>query len=187
MTIFWYSSGVSPWAATCSGVTAGSSRSWERASAMGFRFARARGDDRRENLGAVISAKQFVAGILGVRHQAEDVSFFVAHPGDVIQGAVGIGRRRWLASGIDIAQHNLTVFIQTFQRFFVGVIAAFAMFDRDFEQLTLFCSVGERRIGFFDAQMNLLADKLQGGVAHQRTRQQAGFAENLKAVADAEN
>src|SRR4030095_1472513 len=61
------------------------------------------------------------------------------------------------------------------------------MFDRDFQQLAFLGRIGERCIGLLHPQMDLLADKLQAGVAHQRSGQQARLTENLKAVADAED
>ena len=37
------------------------------------------------------------------------------------------------------------------------------------------------------AEMDLLADVFEAGVAHERTGEQAGFGENLEAVADAQD
>src|SRR5262249_53169617 len=45
----------------------------------------------------------------------------------------------------------------------------------------------ERRVGALDPQMNVAADELERGVAHEDTWQEAGLAENLEAVADPEH
>ena len=46
---------------------------------------------------------------------------------------------------------------------------------------------GEGRVGIFHANVHMAADKAQAGVAHHRAGEQAGFEQNLKAVADAED
>jgi hypothetical protein len=119
-----------------------------------------------------------------VRHQTEDVAAFVADAGDVFHRAVGIGRRRRLAFGVDVAQQNLPVFVQPLESYGVGVIAALAVLDRHFEQLAALETRRERRVALLDPQMHRTADELQIGVAHQRAGQQAGLAKNLKAVAN---
>src|SRR5262245_19383178 len=48
-------------------------------------------------------------------------------------------------------------------------------------------AAGELRVGALDADVDVLADELQTAVAQQRARQQTGFAQNLEAVADAQN
>ena len=47
--------------------------------------------------------------------------------------------------------------------------------------------MGEGGVGGLGAQVDLLADVLLAGVAHERAGQKAGFAEDLEAVADAED
>ena len=48
-------------------------------------------------------------------------------------------------------------------------------------------AAGERRVGLLDAQVHVLAEELQLAVAEHRAGQQAGFEQDLKAVADAEH
>ncbi|MHC2867667.1 hypothetical protein ACVIYH_008745 [Bradyrhizobium diazoefficiens] len=61
------------------------------------------------------------------------------------------------------------------------------MGNRHADHLPGIVAAGERRIGTLDAQMHVAADEFQLRIAHQHARQQAGFAEDLKAVADAEH
>src|SRR3990172_1933809 len=136
---------------------------------------------------AVFAAEELAAGIFRVGHEAEDVAGFVADTGDIVEGAVGIGQWGGLPLGVDIAQEYLAIVAQPFQRLWIGEVASFAMLDRKLEQLTFPSLAGEGRIGFLDTQEDFLADKLKAGVAHQRSRQKPRFAENLKAVADAQH
>src|ERR671923_57512 len=139
-----------------------------------------------EDFGSVLAAKETVAGNFWMGHETKDVSFFIAYAGDVLDGAVGIGCGCRLAFDVDVAQQDLPVPVQTLEGLRVGVVTALAMFNRHLEHLTLFYGAGKRRVGLFNAQMNLLANKLQAGVAHQGSGQQTRLAENLKSIANAE-
>ena len=48
-------------------------------------------------------------------------------------------------------------------------------------------AAGERRLRLLDAHVHARADEAQAAVANQRAGQQAGFAQHLEAVADAEH
>ena len=61
------------------------------------------------------------------------------------------------------------------------------MSDGNAEHITFAVRAGERRFGVLDAHVHWLANILQSGIAHERTRQQARLAENLKSIADAEH
>src|SRR5436190_21130420 len=45
----------------------------------------------------------------------------------------------------------------------------------------------ERRVGLFDADVEVLAAELQAAVAQHRSRQKPGFKQDLEPVADPEN
>ena len=72
-------------------------------------------------------------------------------------------------------------------RLFVGFVIALAMRDRHADDLAGIVAARERRIRAFDPQMHVLADEFQPRIAHQHAGQQARFAQDLKAVADAEH
>jgi hypothetical protein len=57
--------------------------------------------------------------------------------------------------------------------------------DRHAHDFALPEPVGEGRVDGFGAQMHLFADVVQSRVAHKRAGQEAGFGENLEAIADA--
>ena len=69
----------------------------------------------------------------------------------------------------------------------IAEVVAFHVADRNFEHFALGQLLGVRRVGALDANVDGLADVLQSSVAHERARQQPGFAKNLKAVADAQD
>ena len=57
--------------------------------------------------------------------------------------------------------------------------------NRDFAAASI--GAGKGAIGAFHFQRLWLADKMQAHIAHQGTGQEAGFAQDLKAIADTEN
>ena len=61
------------------------------------------------------------------------------------------------------------------------------MRDRHADDLSGIVAAGERRIGTFDPQMHVPADEFQPRIAHQHAGKQAGLAEDLETVADAEH
>jgi hypothetical protein len=70
---------------------------------------------------------------------------------------------------------------------FIAIVIAVAVGDGNFEDLAFLRGVGEGRIRFFNADLNVAADKAETGIAHHGAGQQAGFEKNLKTVADSEN
>ena len=66
-------------------------------------------------------------------------------------------------------------------------ITAFAVGNRNPEDLALPACVGERGVGGFNTHEHMFADKFQPFVANQSTGQQLRFTENLKPVADADD
>src|SRR5467141_4485712 len=63
----------------------------------------------------------------------------------------------------------------------------FGVRDRDLQHLAGRGRACERRVRVFDTHVYLPADKAKTGIARKHARQQARFAKNLKAVADAED
>ena len=119
-----------------------------------------------------LRAHQQVDGVLGVGHQPEHVALLVAHPRDVVLRAV------WILAG-RIAQQSP----HRARR----VVAAGRVLDRDREPLARCASACERAARIDHLERHLAAEKPQRGVGQQRARKQPGFAEHLKAVADAEH
>src|SRR6476659_8368495 len=120
-------------------------------------------------------------------HEAGDVAFAIADAGDVVHGAV------WITGSVvgslrsGVVKENLTVFLQLGERGIVDVIVAVAVSDGNLEDLALGGGAGEWRVGFFDANMHVPADKAQTGIAHHSAREQTCLAQNLETVAYAEN
>jgi hypothetical protein len=94
----------------------------------------------------------------------------------VVVGTVGSG----------VAENHLAVLLELSERGFVAIVITVGVSDGDVENLAFLRGVGERRVGLLDADVQLAADEAQAAVAHHRAGEQARFAENLEAVADAE-
>ena len=151
----------------------------------GFVFER--GKDAFENPFAVVAAEQRFAGAFGMRHQAGHVALFIADAGDVQQRAVRIRGVGQVAVLVAVLPKDLVVGLELRERFFVGKIAAFAVSDGHAENFSRRNLAGERRIVRGGLEENVFAVELQIAIADERAGQQAGFGEDLKAVADTED
>jgi hypothetical protein len=133
--------------------------------------------DGREDLQAVGRPGERIDGVFGMGHQAEDVARLVAHPGDVVQRAVGI-----LAGGV--AQQDLIAGRQLVKQRRRRVVATGHVLDGDRQPLAGLARVRKRGVRADDVEVDLAKDEAQARVGQQRPRQEAGLAEDLKAVAD---
>ena len=88
---------------------------------------------------------------------------------------------------VAVAERDLSVAFDRPDRFVVGLEIALAVGDGEFDHLARRVAAGEAGRGVLDPQMLHFADETAVGVAHQHARQEARFAENLEAVADAEH
>src|SRR5215472_3237205 len=122
-----------------------------------------------------------------MRHQAGDVALAVADAGDVVKRAVGIARVIARAIGRGVAENHLAIFFEFSKRSVVDRPVAVGMRDGNLENLALGRGVGERSVGLLDADVNVAADEPEALVAHHGAGEQARFAQNLEAVADAEH
>ena len=146
-----------------------------------------RGEDAFENPFAVVAAEEWFAGAFGMRHQAGHVALFIADAGDVLQRAVRVRAVGQVSTGVAVLPKDLVVGLELGERFFIGEIAAFAVGDGHAENFSRRNLAGERRVGRGGLEENVFAVELQVAVADERAGQQAGFGEDLKAVADAED
>ncbi len=92
-----------------------------------------------------------------------------------------------LAGGVTIAKRHLPVAFDLFQSLVVRFEIPLAVGDGELDDLTGRVAPGEARADVLDPQMLHPADEALSGVSHQNARQEAGLAENLEAVADAEH
>ncbi len=83
---------------------------------------------RFEDAEPVDRTHQRIAGALGMRHHAHDVALAVQNAGDVAERAVRI---------IHVAERHAVFGFELIERAFVGEIAAFAVRDRQVQQLAL--------------------------------------------------
>src|ERR1039458_513072 len=78
-------------------------------------MSRQRLDHGGEDLPAVGRSEEFFAGAVGMGHHAEDVSLRVQNACDVARGAVGVGFRRNLSAGSDVAEGDAILGLKLIQ------------------------------------------------------------------------
>src|SRR5882762_4809011 len=122
-----------------------------------------------------------------MRHQPGDIALAVADSGDIVDGAVGIAGIVVRTIGSRVTENHLAIFLEVHKRGSIAIVIAVGVRDGNLEDLSLLRDVGERRVRLLDADMDVAANKTQTSVAHHRPGKQARFAENLEAVADAQN
>src|SRR5665647_1295863 len=125
---------------------------------------------------------------LTVRQQAGDRRFasvvqlleaaLVADARDVVDRAV---------AGLVVAQHDLAVRLQLGDEAGRSKPAAVTVLHRDDETLSVRAARRERQIVALDDERHVAADEAQRLVLQQDARQEAGLAQDLEAVADAEH
>ncbi len=153
----------------------------------GYSTFRHRRHQRVEDLRAVGHAQLRRGRALGMRHHAQDIPSFAADSGDVLERAVRIGFGGDFAVRRRIAEDDAVLVLQFGQSGLVAEVVAFHVADRDLQHFAFGELLREGSVGAFNANMHRLADVLQSRVAHQRAREQPGFAEDLETVADAEH
>src|SRR5947209_4704451 len=144
-------------------------------------------DQTFKNQSSIRAAQNWLTGALRMRHQAGDIPLLVADAGDVVERAVGISGLGCLSLGVRIAPEDLVVRPELRQCPLVREIAAFAVCDRETQKFVAGNLAGERRISGDRFEENVFATELERAVANERARQQAGFAEDLETVADAQH
>ncbi len=144
-------------------------------------------DQSCEQAAAVGAAHDVFDVVFRMRHHAEHIAALVDDAGDRIAAPLMLERSSTAPSVRAIAIEHPPLAFEPLERLFIGLVIAFAMRDRHPNDLPGIVAARERRVGAFDPQMHVVADEFQPRVAHQHAGQQAGFAQDLKAVADAEH
>src|SRR5579872_3144004 len=124
--------------------------------------------------------------MLRMRHQAEHVEAIVGDTRDRAHRAVGIRILGRFTLRIYVAEDYLPALFHLKEFAFRRDVASFPMLDRQREDIALARRAGKRSLRVFDSQMNPLANERQRAIASQRAGNQMRFAQNLKAVADAD-
>ena len=115
--------------------------------------------------------------MLGVRHQADDPAVGRRDACDVAHRAVGV---------VAVAEHHPAVTLELVEHVLGRDVAALAGFQRH-QQVCAELVAGRPRRGIGrHLQPQVSAHEVQSGVAGQGARQQPGFTQHLKSVADAQ-
>src|SRR6266705_2709213 len=129
-------------------------------------------------------------------HEAGDVALAVADSGDIVYCAVGIaGVVSFLGSrkatdgtvGSCVAENHLAVLLEVGNRSFVAIVIAVGMRDGNSQDLVLLRAVGERSVRLLDTDVNVATNEAQAAISHHRAGEQACFAKNLEAIANAQD
>src|SRR3954453_2094365 len=141
-------------------------------------------DHGLEEKKSVGGTKKALAGAIRMRHHAEDIAAFVEHTSDIFERTVWIRSRGNFSRGGYIAKGDAFLGLQLSQGAGVAEVVALHVADGHVEDAATLQPVGKGRVSGLDAEVDLLTDVALAGVAHQGAGQEAGFAEDLEAVAD---
>src|SRR5712692_9593642 len=144
-------------------------------------------EEALEQLEPVRAAHRRLGRALGMRHEAEHVALRTHDARDVLERAVRIRRPRDAPVGHCVAEDHLVPRPELTQRFGVRVVLALAVGDRHREHLPGPEPPRERRLDVVHDEVGGLAAVLQALVARERPRQEPRLAEDLEAVARAED
>ena len=113
---------------------------------------------------AVGAAEEWVAGVFGMRHQAENRAGLVEDAGDRASRAVEVCFFVTLAARSAIAEGDEATRFKPVERVRVCSVIAIVMRDRHPNSLAGFIAVGKDRLVVLDAQIDLAASEAQRAV-----------------------
>jgi len=113
-----------------------------------------------------------------VGHEAQDVAGPVDQAGDVVQRAIGI---------VGVAEDHLALALDAGKGVGVREEGAFAIAHSHHHLAAAAEGAGEAGVRPDNVQLHGLADVLQRRIPQEGARQEAGLAEHLEAIADADN
>src|SRR5438067_1775572 len=122
-----------------------------------------------------------------MRHQSQNVSPTIANAGDAGARSVYVRTICNLTIGIAITKDDSIVAIQFRERRIIANKISFRMRNRHFQNAAGLQLMREWSIRALDAHIYMVADEMQIAISNQSTRQEARFAQNLKAVTNAEH
>src|SRR5689334_18322956 len=122
-----------------------------------------------------------------MRHQPNDIPSATTKPRDIVARAVRISSVGNGAVFFAVAKDDAIFSLQLGKRVVVADVVAFRVRDRNTKHGAARQLVSKRTVNSFYTNINVFADEVQIAIANQSARQQPGFAENLKSIADTEH
>ena len=117
--------------------------------------------------------------VLGVGHEADDVARGVGDARDVVGASVGVE--------VDVAEHDAAFALESFELGGGGLEVAFAVLEGHGDGVAGAVGTRPRGVRVFDAQHLVAAQELLVVVADERAGQEVRLAQDLEAVADAQD
>ena len=143
-------------------------------------------EQRSEHADPVRVAEDGERVALRVRHEPQDVPLRVHDSGDVARRAVGVGGVRRPPAPVDVAEHDPVLRLELIERRSLRDELAFAVRDRDVDQVALGIGRRERRPGVLHPEPHIVTAEAEVPVADEGPRQQVRLAQHLESVADPE-
>src|SRR3979490_3139978 len=122
-----------------------------------------------------------------MRHQSDDIPRLVAEAGNSRRRPVRLGLVGNPTGPCGVPEDHLAVLFETRDDVGLGEVVAFAVCDRELQNLALPARRREWRVNLLYAQMHLLAAELESAIPQHCAGEQPGLEQDLKSVADSEH
>ena len=123
-----------------------------------------------ENKESVSAAQQGVASALWMGHEAEDIAVLIADSRNVVSRPVGVCSVRRASPGVAVTKQDAAFEFETMKGGVIREIATLAMSDGKLENGPCPCSICERTVVAFDADVDVLANEMQFTISDERAR-----------------
>ena len=136
---------------------------------------------------AIGVAQGFAARPFRVGHHAKHIALWVAHPSNVVHGAIWIVLIADAPVWTTIAEQNLVAVFDGVQARIVYRVVSFSVSNGDAQRLTIRQGCGQGRHQRFRPQQDVSANELSAFVVAQCTRKQACLTQHLESIAHTEH
>src|SRR5881396_1222928 len=119
-----------------------------------------------------------------MRHHSENVSIRITNSGNICPCSVRVRVRRYISIFFTVPKYDLIILFETMVRLVVACVVSLGMGNRQRKHVPGLQLVSKRRIIVLNSHIDVTADKMQIGIADQRSRQQTALAKYLKSIAN---
>ena len=122
-----------------------------------------------------------------MRHQTDDVARFIAEPCNAVDRSVWVRRGDHFTGRAAVPKDDLPIPLESIDDLRRCEVIAFTVRDRNPQNLPRPAGSSERSIGLLDADVHMLATKLETSVPERCARKKSRLEQDLKPVADAKD